>query len=191
MAQDPAVAIIYGRVDFLHVHKPYEGELNKGNPKFKTLVIIDPSTPRGKESMKSVSAAMKHVGLDKWKKWPLTWKDPKRICLSDGNTHTDKEDNVKPAYEGMQVVSCANKNRPVCVDVDGRTPLVAEDNKPYSGSHCKVVVRFYGTENGGRGLFAGFEAIQFLKDDEPLSGGGSRVRAEEVFSDESGGEEEP
>jgi hypothetical protein len=185
MALDPATAIIKCRVDYLHCFKPFEGTLNQGNPKFKVTCIIDPSTPDGKAAMKAIDAAVKHVSLDKWKKHPLVWKDPKRFCVSDGNTHTDKDDEIKDAYKGMKVVSASNKNRPVIVDTDGRTPLAAEDNKPYSGCYAKVVVRFYGTENGGRGLFAGFEAIQFLKDGEPLSGGGSRVRAEDVFSDES------
>ena len=182
MAQDPATAIIKCRVDYLHCFKPFEGQLNQGNPKFKVTCIVD---PKDKASIAAIDAAVKHVSLDKWKKYPLTWKDPKRFCVSDGNTHTDKDDEVKPAYAGMKVVNASNKNRPVIVDTDGRTPLAAEDNKPYSGCYAKVVVRFYGTENGGRGLFAGFEAIQFLKDGEPLSGGGTRVRAEDVFTDES------
>jgi hypothetical protein len=193
MPTDPATAKIYCRFDYLHVHKPFEGELNKGNPKYKVTCLIDPKDPRGKASWASVQAATKHVGMEVFGNWPQTWKDSKRFCVSDGDSHTitDKktqEEVTKEAYKGMKVITASNKNRPICVAADGRTPLVPEDNEPISGDYGWVVVRFYGTKDaakGGKGLFAGFEAIQKIKDGEPLGGGGSRVRAEDVFTDES------
>ena len=196
MATDPATAKVFCRFDYLHVHTPFEGELNKGKPKFKVTCIIDPKDPRGKASLAAVNAATKHVGTEAFGTWPLTWKDPKRYCVSDGNTHTyvdkaSQEEVVKAAYANMKVVTASNKNRPICVGPDGRTPLVAEDGEPISGDYGWVVVRFYATKDaaqGGKGLFAGFEAIQKIKDGEPLGGGGSRVKAEEVFTDESGGD---
>jgi len=191
MALEPSTVKIFCRFDRLSVHTPYEGDLNKGNPKFKVTCIIDPADPRGKASIAEINRAVEYVGKKAFNSWPVTWKDPKRYCVSDGNTHTftDKttgDEVQKPAYKGMKIVTASSKNRPVCKKADGKTPLVATDNAPVSGDYGWVVVNFYATtdpKQGGRGLFAGFEGIQMVREGEPL-GRGSRI-TDDVFSDES------
>ncbi len=186
---------LFGRVDFVHIFTPFTSkDFPEAKPKYRLNLIMDPRTPQGKDSLAKLEAAFKQISLEVWKKHPITWTDPKRFALRDGNANTrevkdvktgEMVDQVRDGYKGMKFLIATSVNPPFIKDSDGRTDLHTTDNRPYSGCYCNVVVNIKDTDKGGRGLFAYLEGVQFIKNDEVLGGGGSRVKAEEVFTDES------
>jgi hypothetical protein len=160
-----------------------------GPLKYRASFLIDPNTPDGKANMKALAAARKHVEMEKFGK-PMEYKDPKRCCIKDGNDQcSEKTGEPYEGYADMMVISGTNdKNFPI-VDAD-KTPLKAEDGKPYNGCYVNAVLRLYGVKDkdkGGNGLFAGISAIQFLRHGDTFGAGA--VNADEVFDDETEGEE--
>lgn len=192
MALPPEAAVVFCRIDNAHIYTPYEGDLNKGNPKFTAKCIIDPKDERGKKSLEKAQAAAKHVAQANGLNWPVKFADPKRYCISDGNQRIDeKKGEVRKGYADMTVISASRpaKNKQGVIDPpfikakDGETNLTAESGIPYNGSYCKVLLKFYYTTNGGKGLFAILEGVQFIDHGDPL--GGARIEASQAFQDES------
>lgn len=184
---------VFGRADFLHVYTPFiSKDFPDAKPKFRAKIIVDPSTPKGKESMTKWEAAAKEVALAAWKKWPLTWADPKRYALSDGNLNLreikdpktgELTDVIRDGYKGMKVISASSHNAPWVRDADGKTVLTPQDNRPYAGCYCNFFINVKTEEKGGKGLFAYLEGVQFVKHGDPM--GASRLNPDDVLQDES------
>lgn len=172
------------RLSFSSLFKPTASIAN-GPEKFRASFLIDPNTVDGKNNLKALAEARKAVEAEKFGK-PMEYKDPKRCCIANGDDKiSDKTGEPYDGYEGMKVVSATNGKKFPIVDAD-RTPLSAEDGKPYNGCYVNAVITLYGVKDkdkGGNGLFAGIDAIQFLRDGEPFGGGG--VSADDVFEDET------
>lgn len=195
---DPQKVTVYGRLSYAHIFVARKNQKQPQNPpKFSTDVIIDPSTPEGKQSLAAIRAAVKPACLAQWGKWPygklfdenMKAHDSKRFCLYDGNTIRDDDGNIRPETKNMWVLKCSSKEDmpPVVVDSDGRTPITAKDKKCYPGSYGKVGVRIYGTDAGGSpGVFAALNAVMFKKHGDPLGGGGA-ARPEDYFEAEDPG----
>ena len=102
---------------------------------------------------------------------------PDKFCLKDG----DLED--RDEYQGHWIVSCRNPNRPKLIDADGKTPLVEDDGRPYSGCVCNVWIRIWVQDNDyGQRVNASLEAVQFVRDGEAFSG--AAPIPDEEFKDE-------
>lgn len=156
-----------------------------GPLKYRASFLIDPATPEGRTNLKLLAAARKHVELEAFKR-EMTYKDPKRLCIQDGNECiSQKSGEVYSGYADMMVVSATNnKNFPI-IDAD-KTPLTAEDGRPYNGCRVNAIIRLYAVKDkdkGGNGLFAGLNAVQFYRNDEPF--GGSTVDVDSEFDDET------
>jgi hypothetical protein len=194
MALPPNQLIIYGRLANASIFNPFKSDLGDKKESWKADIIIDPNSPEGKKTLKEIDSVLKAIGTEKWKKWPLTWPDPKRLCLRDGNMKVDKKDEVRDGYEGMKYLSTSRgtvtskgvMQEPPGVFDQRAKPLLKGSTVPFNGCWVKAHVDFYGTENGGRGLFSGLISVQFIKEDEPLvGGGGGSAPTSSVFSDES------
>ena len=86
---------------------------------------------------------------------------PDKFCLRDG----DEEDY--DGYADNWYVTARTRNRPKVIDADGKTQLVEEDGRPYSGCYCNVWVRIWAQDNEfGKRLNAQLLAVQFVKDGE-------------------------
>ena len=73
------------------------------------------------------------------------------------------------------------KLRPLVVDAD-KSPLVAEDGKPYSGCYVNASVELWPQDNNyGKRVNATLMGVQFFRDGESFSGGG--VASEDDFDD--------
>jgi hypothetical protein len=88
----------------------------------------------------------------------------------------DGDEKDYDGYEGCYAISTAKQaelGRPTVVDKD-KTPLVAEDGKPYPGCYVNAIVRFYALNgkstkkpNGyGKRICCSLEVVQFAKDGE-------------------------
>lgn len=97
--------------------------------------------------------------------------EPSKKCLRDGDARTTKEGDAYEGYEGRYYVTAKNKTRPTIIDRD-RTPLTAEDGKPYSGCYVNAKIDVYGLADPKRkGVHAALLGVQFAKDGDAFGGG--------------------
>jgi len=148
----------------------------EGEPAFSASFLIDPKDPQ----IKMLKEACEAVGKDKWgAKWPTVRKEIEakdRFAYHDG----DLKSNYA-GFPGMTFVSARNKTRPTVLDRD-KTPLTAQDGKPYAGCFVNVVLELWPQDNNyGKRINASLSGVQFLRDGEAFSGG--RPAAPDEFED--------
>lgn len=151
--------------------------VNDGEPRFSANFLLD---------KKKDTAQIKKIGDEVRRLEASTFKGKKlpadKVCLRDGD---EKEYD---GYAGMLFLSAANKRRPTVVDRD-KSPLSAEDGKPYSGCYVNAVVRLWAQDNQfGKRINASLEVVQFLKDGEPF--GAAPVDLDTALPDNGEDEEE-
>jgi hypothetical protein len=97
-------------------------------------------------------------------KVPANYKNP----LRDGDTERPDDET----YAGHFFINANSKIRPGIVDKDLQ-PIMDQDEF-YSGCYGRASVNFYAfNTNGNKGVAAGLNNLQKLKDGERLSGGAS------------------
>jgi len=139
----------------------------EGKPAFSASFLINPNDPQ----IAAVNAAIEAVAKDKWgAKAEATLKimrSADKTCLHSGDLKANYD-----GFEGMMYISSRNALRPLVIDVD-KTPLVAEDGKPYSGCFVNASVELWAQDNNyGKRVNATLMGVQFFKDGESFSGGG-------------------
>jgi hypothetical protein len=147
---------------------PEEGK----EPVFSASFLLDKKLH--KDLIAQIEKATERVALDAFKKKVKLNRTP----LRDGNEKSDKE-----GYgDEVMFIGARNAKRPVVVDRD-RTPLAADDTKPYAGCYVNATVRLfaYDHKTGGKGVSATLRAVQFVKDGESFGAG--PVNAEEEFEE--------
>jgi hypothetical protein len=157
-----------------------------------------------------ILACIKAAGDAQWGK-PEAFKgiaenDPKRLCFRKGERFKNDEDEVYKGYAGNWGISCSGpgggQRRPKMWDrfkrpfrgnasgdeiKNGQFFDVEEIlNVCYSGCYADVIVSFYGTDEGGKGIFCSVEAIR-SRQEGPQIGGGIQTSADD-FEDLDGGD---
>jgi hypothetical protein len=155
------------RLSFVEVWAP---KPDKRGDKFYSLCAMVPKSD--KATIKKINGAVEAAITAKWgSKKPKGLKMP----LRDGDDEKDGEE-----FEGMMFFNCKSKSKPGLIDA--RREDVLEEDKIYSGVWAKVNVNFYAFEGDeAKGVAVGLNAVQRLKDDERLGGGGW---SEDDFEDE-------
>lgn len=184
---------VRGRLSFEHLFVA-SASVKDGPKKYRTNVLIDPSTKEGKKDIALIENAMDEV---KEEIWP--GKNPKfkadRVFFMDGEDMVDADGEIRDGYDGMKFIKLSNDKRPKLRDRDGQTDLTQDDDKIYSGANVIVYGRVYGIKDpdkGGNGLFASVDAVQFVKHGEKFGGGGiSDDEIENLGDDEDDGDERP
>ena len=148
-------------------------------PRYQATLLI----PNGDPQIEKLHAEALAVAQGKWgAKWDTIKGMVTRRYLRDGSE--------KPAYDGFQghvFVSANNKKRPTVIDRD-RSPLVAQDGKPYGGCFVNASVEIWAQDNKyGKALNASLLGVQFVRDGDSF--GGSRVADASEFDDLSEAEE--
>lgn len=148
----------------------------EGKPAFSASFLIKPNDPQ----VKMINDAIDAVAKEKWAaKADATLKIMRtadKVCLHSGDLKANYD-----GFEGMLYVSARNALRPLVVDVD-KTPLVAENGKPYSGCFVNASLELWAQDNNyGKRVNATLMGVQFYKDGESFSGGG--VASEDDFDD--------
>lgn len=181
-------AILKGvRLSFPQLWEP-KASVEDGTPKYRGAFLMDPETPIGQQNITKLEAAIEAVKVDHWKEKAAKIKFKEdRYCLREGDSCTSQETGeVYQGYENMMVISAASKKRVPVVDTD-KSPLTAEDDKPYAGCFVNAVVSIYAisdSDKGGNGIFAELKAIQFVRDGESF--GAAPIVIDDVFDDISG-----
>ena len=159
------------RLSYLHVNEPQS--FNGGKAKYSTVTIIPKTDNDTVSKIQGCIRAAYQKDADKLKnKGVLPPFEAIRSPLRDG----DLERPDDPAYAGCWFISAKSDKKPEVVDQNA-DPMDAA--LLYSGCYARVAMNFYAyNTNGNRGITAGLNGIQFVRDGEPL---GSHFDAQKEF----------
>ena len=149
---------------------------DSGEKSYSLNCLIPKDTDAGKDLHDDIRDLIDEAMDDFWGRDKPRLK-PDKFCLRDG------DDEEYAGYVGNWYITARNKNRPKVIDADGKTPLVEEDNRPYSGCFCNVWIRIWIQDNDfGKRVNSSLEAVQFVRDGEAFAG--ATPIPDEEFKDE-------
>jgi hypothetical protein len=94
-----------------------------------------------------------------------------------GLIHNGDAKATYEGYEGNLFFNASNKVRPTVVNRD-RSPLTAQDGVVYSGCFVNVIIDVWAQDNEyGKRINAQLQGVQFFKDGDAFSGGGTAADA--------------
>ena len=166
--------VIPCRLSYAHIWEP--GTNPDGTKdKYSACLLIDKKDEKTIEKVKKAIEEAKVEGKSKIANSkgiiPNNIKQPLRDA--------DDEGIDDPNYEGMMFINASSKTRPQIVD--RHVQPILEQSEVYSGCYCNVSVNFYAFNvDKNKGIAAGLNNIQKLKDGERLAGGSS---AEDDFDE--------
>lgn len=170
------------RFSYVHLNEPYDGFNPVGdprhNPKYSTVILIP------KEDTKTYGAivAAQKEALEAGKSSKFEGRIPKgwKNTLHDGDDEEQTDLERNPEYAGHWYMTVSNTRSVPVVGVD-RKPILQEE-EIYSGMYGRVQINAYPfNSNGSKGVSFGLNAVQKVKDGEPL---GNTVDVEDAFDDE-------
>lgn len=175
--------------DSLYEKKKPQNTQDDARPAHSCNVIIESDSPNFEANKKKVLAALAAAGERAWKNadaWKTIAEDnPKRVCFRRGERFKNQESGeVYEGYAGNWGISGkgprAGQQRPKMLDRHKRE-VQPEDimDVMYSGTYADVIVSFYGTDKGNRGIFCSIEAIRSHQEGERLGGGAVHVDADD------------
>ena len=180
MAKSVKVVLKDVRISFVNVFKARaiaEGQ----DPKYNLQILMDKKHPQLKEVQKAIFEAAKEKFGDKIKgdKLPAWCKSP----LRDGNERLE-ENEALTEYDGMFFMNANSARKPQVLD-RRKNEVIEEDGIIYSGCYANLSLNFYGFEvSGNKGVAVGLNAVQFLRDGEPLGGIGNAANDFDELEDE-------
>ncbi|MDE9456087.1 DUF2815 family protein [Xenorhabdus bovienii] len=153
----------------------------QGDYKFRSTFLI---SKERKDLIAEIEAAILKVATDKWgAKAEGIIKSIRgnnmRFNFRDGDDKPDYD-----GYAGCMFISASNKARPLVIN-DDRTPLTAQDGRPYSGCYVNATISIFAYDNNGKGISASLGGVQFYRDGDAFAGGG--VASVDEFDDLSEG----
>ena len=162
------------RLSFLNVFKPRA--LQEGQePKYSACLLI-PKTD--KETLKAIKDACEAARLASGSLFNGKVPDKLKLPLHDGDGEMPNGGDYGDECKGMWVLNCSSKQQPGLVD--RRCQDIIDQSELYSGCWGHVDLNFYAyNTSGNKGIGAGLNNIQKVRDDEPMGG---RQRAKDVFS---------
>ena len=148
----------------------------EGKPAFSAAFLISPKDPQ----IAMINTAITTVAAEKWGAKAdailKTIRAADKTCLHSGDLKANYD-----GFEGMMYISARNPLKPSVVDTN-RSPLVAEDGRPYAGCYVNAVLELWTQDNNyGKRVNATLMGVQFYKDGESFVGGG--VADAEDFDD--------
>lgn len=148
--------------------------------KYNFNIINVAGTKHYDENNAKIIGALKAAGEKAWKN-PDAYKEiaednPKRVTFKKGEKFKNKEGKVYAGYEGNYAFSVSGPNggqkRPLLKDKYKRD--VEEKDIAdvfYGGAFGDVIVSFYGTDKGSRGVFATCELVRSHQEGDRMGGG--------------------
>jgi len=183
MSDKSAVFLKDVRLSFSSALFKAEAFAGEGDKKFSSTFLFAPDH----SCVKKIKAAMSAVAKEKWgekaKKVVGELIAGDRVALRDGYDKAKYDD-----YPGNLYLKASNNTKPLVIDCD-RSPLNAEDGKPYSGCYVNATIEFWAQDNQfGKRINATLTGVQFLRDGEAFSGG--RAASVDEFADLGGLDDE-
>lgn len=95
-----------------------------------------------------------------------------RKSVRRGDTRVSRAGEVYEGYAGILYIAAKSKTKPMLLDRAGQ-PLTDEHRGMiYSGCYVNAIIDIYGIADPKRkGVFAGLNAVQFVKDGDAFAGG--------------------
>lgn len=156
----------------------------EGEPRFSAAFILDPQAPYITELKNAIRAVAKDKWKDKSESIIKKLMEEGRICYKP-KPLANGEGEVYAGFEGKYSLNASNKSRPLVLDRD-KTPLTAQDGKPYGGSYVDASIELWAQDNKyGKRINATLRGVQFRADGDAF-GGGTPASADE-FDDLSEG----
>jgi hypothetical protein len=159
------------RLSYLHIFEP--SAIDEGQEKkYSASIIIPKSDTVTVNKIKAAIKAATEEGKTKLGgKIPANLKTP----LRDGDAERPDDE----AYENSYFINANAKTKPGIVDKDLNP--VMDQSEVYSGCYGRVSITFYAfNTSGNKGIAAGLNNIQKMKDGDPLGG---RSKAEDDFAE--------
>lgn len=169
--------IIPCRLSYANIWEPKQVN-GVGDPKYSCCLLIKKTDKAAVSALQAAIEAVKRdsAAVAKWGgKVPANLKNP----LRDGDTEKDDEN-----YAGCWFLNAnANEKHPPVI-IDQRCNKVLDQEEVYSGCYANVKIGLFAySASGNRGIRAGLETIQKVRDGERLSGG-NHLEGFEVLADE-------
>lgn len=161
------------RLSYAHLDKPYAHD-PKGTPKYSVTILMPKTDTASKARLDAAYQAAVQKGItDKWN----GVQPPQIACpIYDGDGVRPNGDPFGPECRGHWVFT-ANSTNPVPLIDEAQNPII-QPSEIYSGCYARVCVSLFAYSNTGkRGIGVGLEAVQKLRDGEPLGGGVSLADA--------------
>ncbi len=157
--------------------------INNGSARYSAALIIDPKSQASKDIRAQMLAAAKgKFGDDKGEAVLAKLTKENRVCYRT-EERANKEGDVYEGFQGMHSLNAANKVRPLVIDAD-KSPLTAEDGRPYAGCYVNAIVEIWAQNNPdptiGRRLNCTLLGVQFAGDGDAF--GGASVASVDAFS---------
>ena len=175
MANTSATQVVTGtvRLSFLNVFKPRQMEGQ--DPKYTACLLIPKSDT---DTIKAIKAACEAARLGSAALFNGKVPDKLKLPLHDGDGEMPNGGEYGKECKGCYVLNCSSKSQPGLVD--RRVQPILDSTELYSGCWGRVDLNFFAYNNqGNRGIGAGLNNIQKIRDDEPLGG---KRRAQDAFS---------
>lgn len=154
------------RLSYAHLYEPHAS--NGGDPKYGVTVLLPKSDAQTKARLDAAYNYAVQNGVNE--KWNGTMPPVIACPIYDG-------DGVRPNGEPFSAecrghwVFTANSKNPVPLVDQNMNPIV-QKGELYSGCYARVCISLFPYNNAGkRGIGVGLEAVQKLRDGDPLGGG--------------------
>lgn len=165
-------------------------------PKYNFNIINHPDGKNYDENHRKIFAALKAAGLKQWKQEDahktIAEDNPKRVCVKKARKFKNAEGKIYAGYDhdgdAFSVTGPGGgQRRPTLLDRHKRK--LREQAKPedaaagrcfeesdilevfYGGTKGDVIVSFYGTDKGSRGIFCSCELVRSHQEGERIGGG--------------------
>lgn len=169
--------VIPCRISYAHI---WEGEPDdKGKIKYSAAILIPKDDTK---TIAKIEAAIK-AAIEEGKSKLANAKGivPKNIKLPLRDADDEGVDD--PAYEGMMFFNASSTRKPQIVDRHVQNILDPEE--VYSGCYCNVSINFFAfNTEGNKGIAAGLNNIQKVRDGERLAGGSTAEEDFDVLADD-------
>lgn len=162
------------RFSYLNVNEPKS--INGSKPKYSVSLIIPKSDTVTIQKIRAAIKAAYEEGESKLRGNgrsvpPL---DTLKTPLRDG----DRERPDDETYKNCYFVNANSATKPGVVDANNN--IILDTSELYSGIYGRASINFYAfNSNGNRGIACGLNALQKLRDGDPLGG---HVNAETEFA---------
>lgn len=154
------------RLSYAHLYEPYSN--NGGEPKYSVTVLMPKSDIQAKARLDAALQYTKQKGISE--KWNGVQPPVLAVPVYDGDGVRPNGEAFGAECRGCWVFTASNKNPVQLVDA-GMNPIM-QKGELYSGCYARVCISMFAyNSNGKRGIGFGLEAVQKLRDGDPLGGG--------------------
>jgi hypothetical protein len=157
------------RLSYVHLDAPYANPNTNADPKYQVTVLMPKSDVQAKARLDAAYQAAVQKGVAE--KWNGTMPPIIACSIHDGDgVRPSTGEPFGPECKGHWVFTASSKNPVSLVDA-GMNPIV-QKGELYSGCYARVCVSLFPYNTAGkRGIGIGLEAVQKLRDGDPLGGG--------------------